>query len=117
MNMDRGKQRIVIAEFCGWKDVNTGYLDGWAGCGYAPLIGYNKRNYFEEVPDYLNDSNAMRIAKNNLSYDQQAYYCQNLFKVLIKVNGENGVTEFDKLNASPEHEAEALIKTIGKWEN
>ncbi len=113
--MNNLKQRTVIAEFCGWKNIEIGYLEGCTGFGDHLLVG----NYGGQkaVPNYLIDSNAMRIAKNRLPYDLQAYYCQNLFKVLIKIKGDQGVTEFDKLNASPEHEAEALIKTIGKWEN
>ena len=105
-------QRIKIAEACGY--IRNDELDCWEK---------NNRYYFNcgdsqlaQLPDYLNDRNAMVKAVKTLQYELLAIYMHHLFHVLIRVKGEAGVSDFDKHTAEPEHCAEAFLKTYDLWE-
>ena len=105
-------QRIKIAEACGFLRNNE--LDCWEK---------NNRYYFNcgdsrlaQLPDYLNDLNAMVQAVKTLPHELLAIYMHHLFYVLIRVKGEEGVSDFDKHTAEPEHYAEAFLKTLRLWE-
>lgn len=77
-------QRIAIAEACGWK--------------FYPL----------NLPNYLNDLNAMHEAEKRLSEEQMTIYTSNLFEIC---------DDWPKATlATAAQRAEAFLKTVGKFE-
>jgi hypothetical protein len=86
-------QRIKIAEACG-----------------------ESHHHLRNLPDYLNDLNAMMQAVKSLPCELLAIYMNRLFYVLIRVKGDAGVSDFDKHTAEPEYCAEAFLRTLGLWE-
>jgi hypothetical protein len=111
------QQRITIAEACGWTseyaDVPTwnNSLNSYQG-GYEPvqtLLFRKERKCFiaENLPDYLNDLNAMHEAEKMLEADDNhAYgcYCSDLYE---KYGNTVSLTAAQR--------AEAFLRTIGKW--
>jgi len=110
------QQRIAIAEACGWTreyaDVPTwnNSLNSYQG-GYEPvqtLLFRKERKCFiaENLPDYLNDLNAMHEAEKMLEADDNhAYgcYCSNLYE---KYGNTVSLTAAQR--------AEAFLRTIDK---
>lgn len=105
-------QRIAIAEACGWKweRLCTGELHG------KPV---GEQGPFREVPDYLNDLNAMHEAEMSLNPDQQKRFIEYL------IEGEahdEYCTEmlwdssWVAAHATAAQRAEAFLRTLGKWE-
>ena len=101
------QQRIAIAEFCGWKrkGKNKIWINPNLGGGFDYLSG---------LPDYLNDLNAMHEAEklilrclSHLDYWQCGY---GRFQTIL---AELTITPY---SATAAQRAEALLKTIGKWE-
>jgi hypothetical protein len=91
-------QRIAIAEACGWK-----WEKLWTGEFHGKPIG--EQGPFRELPDYLNDLNAMHEAEKTLTKDQsRTYACRKL---------SGGI--FDAVHATAAQRAEAFLHTIGKW--
>ena len=95
------QQRIAIAEACGWKweILWTGELNG------KPI---GEQGPFREVPDYLNDLNAMHEAQKVLTGDQVAAYVTTL---CLEVQPKPMLHA-----ATAAQRAEAFLRTIGKWE-
>lgn len=77
-------------------------MDEWVLC--SGVIG--KGGY--EVPDYLNDHNAIQEAVNTLGLTLKTAYASNLFDIC----GSWAATVW----ATPEQKCKAFLKTIGKWE-
>ena len=95
-------QRLAIAEACGWKweRLCTGELHG------KPV---GEQGPFREVPDYLNDLNAMHEVEKLLTEDQ----AEKFRAWLLKLNGYN----HDRVvSCTATQRAEAFLRTIGKWE-
>ena len=90
------RQRIAIAEACGWR---TGYRDPEA---WHPL------------PDYLNDLNAMHEAEKVLSRGE-GYHQKGGFG-LYKTALAEVCDEQHPIDATAAQRAEAFLRTIGKWE-
>ena len=105
--MNNEKQRIAIAEACGWTVIN----------GYLCHIKTN-RNGAEEVatiaplPNYLNDLNAMHEAEKRLSREQLDSYIFEMHEVI----GHNHIERY-VVTAAAAQRAEAFLRTIGKWED
>jgi hypothetical protein len=62
---------MVIAEICGWKEVELAIRG--AGGGTRTPTPYGKppgRKYIADCPDYCNDLNAIAEAEKHLSEDQ-----------------------------------------------
>lgn len=126
------KQRIAIAEACGWSDV--GFYEDNYGLGFwsgiRSLSDKEKRmlpkhkqesitKYGVEIPNYLNDLNAMHLVEQTLDTKQQVWYLQKLSQVRLK-QGEGGMIAclIDRLAfATAPQRAEAFLRTIGKWED
>ena len=92
------QQRIAIAESCGWTD--TQIIDGKYGQ--------------TDVPNYLNDLNAMHEAEKiiprqlfHVDYWQKGY---GRFQQIL-----SGIT-ITPYSATASQRAEAFLRTIGKWE-
>jgi len=99
------EQRIAIAEACGWTQCQ------WNGA-YDTLKGVPpiRPSLFQDIPDYLNDLNAMHEAEKTLK--NLDLYRKFIYLVVLE----------DLLNTSNEpawataaQRAEAFIRTIGKW--
>jgi len=107
--MDKNKQIIAIAEYCGWQQVMElhGYIKGIR----PPTRGWIT------VPDYLNDLNAMHNAEKHLlnrEGDDWGIYCDNLMDIIVSAAGYSAADLY--CHASAATRAEAFLKTIGKWE-
>jgi len=107
------KQRIAIAEACGWRierrDI-TGYSVWEPGAEVPAQLTNNLEN---KLPDYLSDLNAMHeaeLAMFGKDWDEEpwARYKDCLYQVI----------ELHRhvLNATAAQRAEAFLRTIGKWE-
>jgi hypothetical protein len=103
--MSPDKQRIAIAEACGWK-CPCGFKEAFA-CWVRPSA---MEHQTEWLPDYLNDLNAMHEAlKTQPIRIQQKYipFLRNLCAV------EGSWPE----EATAAQRAKAFLRTIGKWED
>ena len=97
------KQRIAIAEACGYTHVRiVKSLDGPPDhcIGHHPAQPHS-------IPDYLNDLNAMHEAEEVLMGEQENAYITTL---CLKVQPEPKL-----FHATASQRAEAFLKTIGKW--
>lgn len=95
------KQRIKIAEACGWKK--------WDGENTAYPLGYL---YESETPDYLNDLNAMHEAEKVLTEGQRRTFFFHLF-------GTQRLDDSDlwkAVHATAAQRAEAFLRTLNLWE-
>lgn len=101
------KQRIAIAEACGWREVRrVPHSDGkifGQNPNYPPMVPPRI-----SVPDYLTDLNAMREAEMalGLKYDQ---WTRELRAICQR---DRRCVE----SATATQRAEAFLRTIGKWE-
>ena len=102
--MNPEQQRIAIAEACGWTDVRFIGRGDDTICVGKPKVRPGGIN----VPDYLNDLNALHDAEKVLTNEQLEVYCN----ILHKPN--HGV--YWAIHATASQRAEAFLRTIGKWE-
>jgi hypothetical protein len=117
--MDKHKQRMAIAEACGYK--NARLLESQhvviADCGLESL-DYDKRRGFVYVVDYLNDLNAMHEAEEVLTAKQSsAYWCilQSIGKPWPEKG--KGAMFWQSTHATAAQRAEAFLKTLQLWED
>lgn len=110
--MNKEAVRTAIAEACGWSDIKK--LDNWeCPCGRPP----NTTDQYKPSPDYLNDLNAMHKAKKTLTPIQREQYIVYLYCVVLGDGDYNRNDDQWKVhNPSADQEAEAFLKTVGKWE-
>ena len=99
------QQRIAIAKACGWKwhSRMKGSIKVWD----------NRLDYVfsdSELPDYLNDLNAMHKAEKTLDYNQMNRY-QNI-ELSRFVHTETTWI----CSATAAQRAEAFLRTLGRWE-
>ena len=117
------EQRIAIAEACGWKP-----------CGWRPIHSTDKntdlalggtenwwRNANEntvarlpELPDYLNDLNAMYEAFKSLGRHWEICQVGDGYVCRIQFGPQNKDVVVAGLELLPVM-AEAFLRTIGKW--
>jgi hypothetical protein len=120
--MSPEKQRIAIAEACGWQFCPPCPIPGddpdyqkhkedaimcWARPG-------NHEWQTEQVPDYLTDLNAMHEAEKVLTDGQWQQFEYQLCHRDI-VNGHFGKARITMMHATAAQRAEAFLRTIGKW--
>jgi hypothetical protein len=110
--MNQAKQRIAIAEACGWKMHDhpdcLAKKEGWVSRGWETWV-MNPSGllvFKHDIPNYLNDLNAMHKAENLVlrSAQQRRDYAD----ALDDGNGGHFATSAQR--------AEAFLRTIGKWE-
>ena len=99
------EQRIAIAEVCGWKLTPCAQNPNQSTWQYGGAT--------IEIPDYLNDLNAMHEAEKVLSRAQRVAFVSALCGVV-------GLTwrptsHFDTIHATAAQRAEAFLKTLNKW--
>jgi hypothetical protein len=73
-----------------------------------------------DLPDYLNDLNAMHEAEKVLRQNQFHFvdYYGTLFRVVSRsetYEGNIGYFGFELVTATASQRAEAFLRTIGKW--
>jgi hypothetical protein len=119
------RQRIAIAEACGWKSCRVWSKPGWQNdlLGYSPHDPFPHCNGEQTVPDYLNDLNAMSEAE--AVADKLGMWLQYVHELAAvttpAVNNEfmttlRWTTVWPICTATAAQRAEAFLKTIGKWE-
>lgn len=98
------EQRIAIAEACGHE------IDYWPdGSGRFSTV---KDNCYVDLPDYLNDLNAMHEAEKTLNAEMAyEYHCKLAGMVSATVEFRYAIS------ATAAQRAEAFLKTIGKWKD
>ncbi len=111
------KQRIAIAEACGFSgEFSKRWILEIGMEGEDKFVFAATRNHLdEEVPDYLNDLNAMHEAEKVLKHQQWPDYWNWLFVASTRQSG-TGKAEYKVAHASAAQRAEAFLRTIGKWE-
>jgi hypothetical protein len=120
--MNNEKQRIAIAEACGWKDVKhtkheevdieNRSIIHWSGLtGIPPEFTHYENRV--RIPDYLNDLNAMHEAEKILTHDQAYSYTEFLWSQYP------GHVLFNSYiwHATAAQRAEALLKALNLWKN
>ena len=101
--MNTDKQRIAIAEACGWTDVRVRV----GISGFSP--GFDPNKDATRLPDYLNDLNAMHEAEKATIVKLQLG--QRYHEVLDELCGnDHGV-----YHATAAQRAEAFLKTLNLW--
>ena len=92
------QMRIKIAEACGWKRLGNGL--------YAK-DGFHGRKVESDLPDYLNDLNAMHEAEKVLTRSQQSYFLRSL------VMAHGFYDMWLSIHTTARQRAEAFIRTLG----
>jgi hypothetical protein len=85
-------QRIAIAEACGWKWFQKGHPE-------HDVHWQSPQGDYTNLPNYLNDLNAMHEAEETLNGQQSDAYFRR-------------ITSW----ATATQRAEAFLRTIGKWQ-
>ena len=102
----------TIAEACGYKNVAIRMTEG----AIRVITGFKHHTFDEEIPDYLNDLNAMHEAENVLDNDQGCDYSDELELVVKGKWGSLNYCDMQRLrSATAAQRAEAFLKTIKKW--
>ena len=99
------EQRIKIAEACGWKLEFVAVPDGDEGDVWTKPDGF-----CGDLPDYLNDLNAMHEAEKLLKPMQWIAYGRKLQALC-----DESITW--PIHATATQRAEALLKTLKLWKN
>jgi hypothetical protein len=104
------EQRIAIAKACGWEKKYSSMYD--KKCWYNEL-GTKVAPTQDQLPDYLNNLNAMHEAEKTLSDDQFMDYHGNLGCL-----GDYGSWWNKNLtHATASKRAEAFLKTLNLWKH
>ncbi len=120
------KQRIAIAELCGWTDFKPTqgprtYDELLEGASHHWTMLQPDKKWRGVPPDYLNDLNAMAEAEAALiATSQQVRYYEVLYEVLSPSSAHKGRTGFGQvsfylINAKAAKRAESFLKSLGKW--
>jgi len=111
--MKSEKQRIAIAEACGWRPAKPEeyHLD-WD-------VYIERKIYygaFHDYPDYPNDLNAMHEAENTFKdLGDFVRYCELLGEV-VTGRKEVGLV-YRTIHATAAQRAEAFLKTLNLWKD
>lgn len=104
-------QRIAIAEACGYRKGENSPL-WWARPSGQPF----KACGVKDLPDYLNDLNAMHEAEKMLVNDGRSADYNFHLKRLCTVDYQQGKHTYPRpWHATAAQRAEAFLRTIGKW--
>lgn len=109
-------QRIAIAEACGWKEVVRTIDSRKELTGITPnkMRVMHKgvyRDHISDVPDYLNDLNAMHEAEKVLTNYQRVMMIKELYK-MFEFEEDAYHRDFD---ATASQRSEAFLRTLGLW--
>ena len=116
------KQRIKIAEACGWKRVTDGQYESWVspeGYEYQVMFGWQTyKDGTDILPDYLNDLNDMHEAEKKLAHDHQVQFSIELGKLTTAHLPASRAAwmDFTIAHATAAQRAEAFLRTLNLWE-
>lgn len=102
-------QRIAIAEARGY--LRNDELECWEKDGKSYFNEHP--HHFNQIPDYLNDSDAMRDARKILTPLQKSTYA----RILTELTWQSEQPLYCAMDATAQQQAEAFLRTIGKWES
>ena len=107
--------KLAIAEACGWTGCRLGgYGAGGAVNRSRRSIGTPPgRKYTCELPDYVNDLNAMHEAEKLLTSEQVTKYIEYLD---FFVEGQGKWLDAGHF-ATARQRAEAFLRTLNKWKD
>ena len=116
--MNQEKQRIAIAEACGWADIKfhnetSPLLSKWNPHYEPGLYGKSPNPNWDglnPLPDYLNSLDAMHEAVETLRY-RDGFEWFDFQKHLLDICG----SVMNCIQATAEQRAEALLKTLRLW--
>lgn len=115
--MSPDKQRLAIAEACGWQaPFQLGWLRDfgpWPGL-LCPFCGTDPSGDRSPVPDFCADLNAMHEAEETLQESQLFTYSNELYDLAVEHQLKTGKWRYLSMTAA--QRAEAFLRTIGKWE-
>jgi hypothetical protein len=113
------EQRIAIAEACGftYDSIN----EAWYKDGYY-YFNCGDGLHFKQLPDYLNDLNAMHEAETLVIYANDKLpkkYTQQIKAAICKDAGvKKAQMDFDMcITATAVQRAEAFLKTLNLWKH
>lgn len=114
--MSPERQRAVIAEMCGHKDIavriiakGTGLDTPMLCSGVVGMGGYS-------IPDYLNDLNAIRQAILELPEELRTEFHRQLYILTRPVPYDMWAHNWAFITAGPGILCKALLRTHDKWE-
>ena len=114
--MNSEQQRIAIAKACGWTEIIEMRLPAvWGWYGVVPK---KDRMDMRQLPDYLNDLNAMHEVEQILR--DQAIDAYEIHLLTLIQDGSR-IADFSKypsdciFHATASQRAEAFLKTLGLW--
>ena len=108
--MTEEAQRIAIAEACGWKGIRSSVHFGRpVQAGMNPAKG----GQTDRIPDYVNDLNAMHEAEKMLADEQIDRFVKFLWEAMM----DSPESRIGTIHATAAQRAEALLKTLGKWDD
>lgn len=114
--MSPEKQRIAIAEACGYRqpgDDEEAVEKGW---WYKPP-GDNSCSLATGLPNYLNDLNAMHEAEKVLTFSKRQGYYRKLQRVCSAGLLKGLIVVMETcIHATADQRAEAFLRELGKWE-
>jgi len=111
-------QRIAIAEACGWSEIREG--DAW-GTPIGIPKDVQRRNCwigaegFYELPDYLNDLNAMHEAEKVLDPIGKDGAYEYWLRTVCHIPERESAKGRYFYRATAAQRAEACLKTLGLW--
>jgi hypothetical protein len=125
-------QRIAIAEACGWVEIKSevdwlpNLITGLFTKPHLTKPGKVKVWITRrEIPDYLNDLNALHAAEKVLlsddaTYSQRNFYASLLGSITLNDNGRgwqplSNDDCFPILHATAAQRAEAFLRTLNLW--
>jgi hypothetical protein len=105
--MTAEQQRILIAEACGWKlNPSKSPRDLPWGCAAA----FPNWEFVHQLPDYLNDLNAMNEAETILNTSQLDRYADILCDIVASGDPDPNIIELIRLSAA--QRAEAFLRAL-----
>ena len=114
--MNKEKQRIAIAEACGWKMSDhpdcLAKKEGWVSRNWETWV-MNPSGllvFKHDIPNYLNDLNAMHKAEKVLRDDRET-----AFRGWLWLAHGQPEMRCATVHATAAERAEAFLRTIGKW--
>lgn len=129
--MNPDKQRIAIAEACGWQMIQRPLTDQDGEIpGHVEVRWFHPKIHTsvyplyalpQNPPDYLNDLNAMHEAV--VGHINTPGFCGHYNRNLAtacRVSGRDVRSKMEDFlihNATAAQRAEAFLRTIGKWED
>jgi hypothetical protein len=116
--MNKEKQRIAIAEACGWKMHDhpdcLAKKEGWVSRGWETWV-MNPSGllvFKHDIPNYLNDLNAMHQAEKVLRDDREAAFRGWLWLAHGQPEMRCAI-----VHATAAQRARAFLETLGLWED